>query len=57
MMLGGAGELSFGIGYAADNDTDTSVDLPKEKKTQTHRYIYARRDTKDGPLEIIPPQE
>ena len=21
------------------------------------RYIYARRDTEDGPLEIIPPQE
>ena len=54
MMLGGAGESLFGIGYAADND---SVDLPKQKKTRTQRYVYARRDTEDGPLEIIPPQE
>ena len=54
MMLGGAGESSFGIGYAADND---SVDLPKQKKTRTQRYVYARRDTEDGPLEIITPQE
>jgi hypothetical protein len=53
-MLGGAGESSFGIGYAADND---SVDLPKKKKTRTQRYVYARRDTEDGPLEIITPQE
>ncbi len=29
----------------------------KEKKTQTQRYIYACRDTEDGPLEIIPLQE
>ena len=55
MMVGGAGKSSFGIGYAADNDSDASV--PKEKKMRTQRYIYARRDTKDGPLEIIPPQE
>ena len=48
---------SFGIGYAADDDTGASVFLPKEKKTRTQRYIYARRDTEDGPLEIIPPQE
>ena len=55
MMVGGAGELSFGIGYAANIDTDASV--PKEKKMRTQRYIYAQRDTEDGPLEIIPPQE
>ena len=54
MMLGGAGESSFGIGYAAE---DNEVDLPKQKKTLTQRYVYARRDTEDGPLEIIPPQE
>jgi hypothetical protein len=54
MMLGGAGESSFRIGYAADNN---SVDLPKQKKTRTQRYVYARRDTEDGPLEIIPPQD
>jgi hypothetical protein len=29
----------------------------KEKKTQTQRYIYTLRDTEDGLLEIIPPQE
>jgi hypothetical protein len=33
MMLGGAGELSFGIGYAADNETDAS-DLPNEKNRE-----------------------
>ena len=31
--------------------------LPKEKKTRIQQYIYARRDTEDGPLEIIPPTE
>ena len=56
MTVGGAGESSFGIGYAADNDTD-AASVPKEKKTRTQRYIYARKDTEDGPLEIIPPQE
>ena len=55
MSLGGAGVSLFGTGYAADDDTDASVFLPKEKKTRTQRYIYARRDTKDSPLEIIPP--
>ncbi len=29
----------------------------KEKKTQTRHYIYACRDTEDGPLEIISLQE
>ncbi len=29
--------------------------LPKEKKTRIQWYIYARRDTEDGPLEIISP--
>ena len=57
MLFGGAGESSFGIGYAADNETDASAFLPKEKKTRMQRYIYARRDTEDGPLEIITPQE
>ena len=56
MMVGGAGESSFGIGYAADNDTD-AASVPKEKKSRTQRYMYARKDTEDGPLEIIPPQE
>jgi len=55
MSLGGAGE-SFGTGYVADKDADSS-DFRKEKKTQTQRYIYARRDTEDGLLEIILPQE
>jgi hypothetical protein len=57
MLLGGAGESSFGKGYAADNETDASAFLSKEKKTRMQRYIYARRDTEDGPLEIITPQE
>jgi hypothetical protein len=57
MLLGSAGELSFEIGYVADDDVDPSDFRPKEKKMQMQRYIYAWRDTKDGPLEIIPPQE
>ncbi len=27
------------------------------KKTRTQRYIYAWRDTEDGPLEIILPEQ
>jgi hypothetical protein len=57
MSLGGAGLSSFGIGYVADDNVDTSDFQPKEKKTRTQRYIYAWRDTEDGPLEIILPQE
>ncbi len=35
-------------------DDDNACDFwPKEKKTQSQRYIYARRDTEDGLLEII----
>ncbi len=57
MSLGCDGELLFGIGYVADNDVDASDFQPKEEKMRVQRYIYARRDTEDGPLEIIPPQE
>ena len=57
MSLGGTGKLSFGIGYISNNDVETSDFRPKEKKTQTPHYIYAWRDTEDGPLEIIPLQE
>ncbi len=39
------------------NDDNKCVFGHKEKKTQTWCYIYAHRDTEDGPLEIIPPQE
>ncbi len=39
-------------------DDDNACDFGhKEKKTRTQRYIYARRDMEDDPLEIIPPQE
>jgi hypothetical protein len=57
MILGGAGESSFGIGYIDDEVIDESDFQPNHKKTRTQRYIYAQRDTEDGPLEIIPPQE
>jgi hypothetical protein len=57
MSLGGAREWSFGIGYIANNGVNTSDFQLKEKITQMQRYIYAGRDTEDGPLEIIPPQE
>jgi hypothetical protein len=58
ILLGCAGELLFGIGYVDDaGDFGASDFRPKEKKKRTQKYIYARRDTEDGPLEIIPPQE
>ena len=57
MSLGCAGELSYGIGYVATADVNASDFRPKENKMQTRRHICARRDTEDGPLEIIPPQE
>ena len=53
ISLGGAGVSSL---FTEVND-DIFGFLPKEKKTRTQRYIYARRDTEDGPLEIIPPTE
>jgi hypothetical protein len=56
MLLGGAGEALFGIGYVAHEDVDISDFRPKQKKTRTQHNIYARRDTEDGPLEIIPPK-
>jgi hypothetical protein len=51
ILLGGAGVLSL---FTGDNN-DIWGFLPKEKKTRIRQYIYARRDTEDGPLEIIPP--
>jgi hypothetical protein len=57
MLLGCAGELSFGIGYVDDADFDASDFRPKEKKMQMQRYIYTRRYPEDGPLQIIPLQE
>ncbi len=37
---------------------DNACDFgPKEKKMRTQHYVYARRDTEDGPQEIIPLQE
>jgi hypothetical protein len=48
MMLGGAGESLFGIGYIDDEVVDESDFQPKHKKTRTQRDIYAWRDTEDG---------
>ncbi len=57
MLLGGASESLFGIGYVAGDNVDAYDFRPKEKKTRTQHYIYAWRDTEAGPLEIIPQQE
>jgi hypothetical protein len=56
MSFGGAGvSLLLMENVVVDNN---ACDFGhKEKKTGTQRYIYARRDTENGPLEIIPPQE
>ena len=39
----------------ADNAVD--ADAHRVPKTRTHCFVYARQDTEDGPLEIIPPEE
>jgi len=44
----------------ADNANNNAVDADAclvSKKTRTQRFVYARRDTEDGPLEIIPPKD
>jgi hypothetical protein len=52
MSLGGQGTLFF---LMEDNTDD--ADAPRAPKTRIQRFIYARRDTPDGLLEIIPPEE
>ncbi len=39
----------------ADNAVD--ADAHRVPKTRTQHFVYAQRDTEDGPLEIIPPEE
>ena len=37
---------------------DNAVDADEPwSKTRMQRFVYARRDTEDGPLEIIPPED
>jgi len=50
LLFSGHGTLPF-----ADNAVN--ADPHREPKTQTQRFVYARRDTEDGPLEIIHPEE
>ncbi len=56
MSFGGAGVSSFLMENIVDDNNACDFGH-KEKKTRTSLYIYARRDTEDGSLEIIPPQE
>ena len=39
------------------DDNAGNAAAPRVPKTRTQHFIYARRDTKDGPLEIIPPKD
>jgi len=50
LLFGGHGTSPF-----ADNAVN--ADVHREPKTRTQRYVYAWRDTEDGLLEIIPPEE
>ena len=50
LSFGGHGMLPF-----ADNAVN--ADAHREPKTRRQRFVYARRDTVDGPLEIIHPEE
>ncbi len=52
MLVGGLGMLPI----LMDDNTD-NADAPWSRKTQTQPYIYARWDTEDGPLEILPPEQ
>jgi hypothetical protein len=56
MLFGGAGVSSFLMENIVDDDNKCDFQH-KGKKTRTQRYIYACRDTEDGPLDIIPLQE
>jgi hypothetical protein len=38
-------------------DNTVNADAHREPKTRTQRFVYARRDTEDGLLEIIQPEE
>ena len=50
--------LSFGgHGTLPSDNSSVNDDARREPKTRTQRFVYARRDTEDGPLEIIPPEE
>jgi hypothetical protein len=52
MLFGGPGMLPF---LMADNAVD--ADAHRVPKARMQRFVYARRDTEDGPLEIIPPEK
>jgi hypothetical protein len=52
MLFGGQGMLPS---LMTDNAVDT--DAHRVSKTRMQRFDYARRDTEDGPLEIIPPED
>jgi hypothetical protein len=56
MSFGGAGVSLFLMENIVNNNNNCDF-VHKEKNTQTRRYIYARRDTEDGPLEIFHLQE
>jgi hypothetical protein len=56
MSFGGAGVSLLLMESIVYNNNECDFGH-KEKKTQTRRYVYARRDTEDGLLEIIFPQE
>ena len=47
--------LPFLMADNADNAVDTDARLVS--KTRTQCFVYTRWDTKDGPLEIIPPED
>ncbi len=57
MLLGGAGESSLGIGYAADNDADASVSTERKENANTALHLctegYLGRTTGDYPSAII----
>jgi hypothetical protein len=49
--------LFGGHGMSPFADNSVNADERREPKTRMQRFVYARRDTEDGPLEIIPPEE
>ena len=50
LSFGGHGTLPFAANAV-------NADAHREPKTRMPHFVYARQDTEDGPLEIIPPEE
>ncbi len=49
--------LFGGVGGEYPSQDGNDVDIVRVKKEHSHQYIYALKDTKEGPLVVVPPTE